>query len=629
REGLIDTAVKTATSGYFQRCVTKGIESAVVAYDGSVRNDDGSILQFLYGGDGLDVSKTSLLHDMRFAAENYQGLIARHMPPAHQIGLLNGKLSKDTTLPPQYTNSPYTCMGAVSEAYTAKVTEFMSKASIKKDADTGIIAKKGQEHKFGRPTLSKNEFKALANLRYMRALVEPGESVGVVAAQGIGEPSTQMTLNTFHLAGHGAANVTLGIPRLREIVMTATRAPKSPLMTLYPPVGCKNPIQVLTKLGAALRRVPLASLVSRIGIEENVVMAGRQYKIRLTIPGFVDKLRDFGCTVDQVRKCVLGAFCVKLDQIISRSLHKARSSALDGAITAGVQMPDVSAEAEADSGDEEPVTEETPAKKAAVEDDEEAEEEEDEEEETGFKAEALELNAEDIIHQWCSHLSQDLKIQLARVQKHTFVSSISFSMAENGVDAIASVSAILGLNDKVLMAANAEAAARHVLVKEVPGISACYMMERPGEEACMQTSGCNLAAVFSLPGDLLDHNRIQTNHVAEVLRVFGAEAAFQAIVNEVSGVFGVYGIDVNERHLSLIADTMTHNGAYQGMSRLSMPTATLSPLLRASFETSTKFLFNAALFGEVDSMTSPAASIAFGALAKHGTGKFDLLQKLG
>ncbi len=57
----------------------------------------------------------------------------------------------------------------------------------------------------------------------MRALSEPGEAVGLLAAQSIGEPSTQMTLNTFHFAGRGEMNVTLGIPRLREILMTASK----------------------------------------------------------------------------------------------------------------------------------------------------------------------------------------------------------------------------------------------------------------------------------------------------------------------------------------------------------------------------------------------------------------------
>ena len=52
-------------------------------------------------------------------------------------------------------------------------------------------------------------------MKFLNALVQPGECVGCTAAQAIGEPSTQMTLNTFHLAGHGGVNLTLGIPRLR------------------------------------------------------------------------------------------------------------------------------------------------------------------------------------------------------------------------------------------------------------------------------------------------------------------------------------------------------------------------------------------------------------------------------
>jgi hypothetical protein len=67
---------------------------------------------------------------------------------------------------------------------------------------------------------------------YHRSLVDPGESVGLLAAQSVGEPSTQMTLNTFHLAGSGLGNVTLGIPRMRELLMTASAKPKTPYMRL-------------------------------------------------------------------------------------------------------------------------------------------------------------------------------------------------------------------------------------------------------------------------------------------------------------------------------------------------------------------------------------------------------------
>jgi len=77
--------------------------------------------------------------------------------------------------------------------------------------------------------LSNKDFELLVASKFNSALAAPGEAVGSVAAQSVGEPSTQMTLNTFHLAGAGA-NVTLGIPRLREIIMTASKNLKTPVM---------------------------------------------------------------------------------------------------------------------------------------------------------------------------------------------------------------------------------------------------------------------------------------------------------------------------------------------------------------------------------------------------------------
>ena len=66
-------------------------------------------------------------------------------------------------------------------------------------------------------------FKKMYYYKYLKSVVDPGENVGTIAAQSIGEPSTQMTLNTFHLAGHGGANMTLGIPRINEILRTIPR----------------------------------------------------------------------------------------------------------------------------------------------------------------------------------------------------------------------------------------------------------------------------------------------------------------------------------------------------------------------------------------------------------------------
>ena len=92
--------------------------------------------------------------------------------------------------------------------------------------------------------------------RYMRALVAPGESVGIIAGQSIGEPSTQMTLNTFHMAGRGEANVTLGIPRLRELLMTAAKRVKTPVMKLPLRAGASK--ADAEALAARMRKLRLA-----------------------------------------------------------------------------------------------------------------------------------------------------------------------------------------------------------------------------------------------------------------------------------------------------------------------------------------------------------------------------------
>jgi DNA-directed RNA polymerase I subunit RPA1 len=92
--------------------------------------------------------------------------------------------------------------GAVSEKYEGGLEGFIRGGVGKRytsGSDTDVAAE---------------QFRALMKMNYTRSLIAPGESVGVLCAQGIGEPSTQMTLNTFHLAGHGAANVTLGTAHL-------------------------------------------------------------------------------------------------------------------------------------------------------------------------------------------------------------------------------------------------------------------------------------------------------------------------------------------------------------------------------------------------------------------------------
>ncbi|KAL6757628.1 hypothetical protein V8C86DRAFT_3135173 [Haematococcus lacustris] len=367
REGLIDTTVKTSRSGYLQRCMVKNLETLRVHYDASVRdNADGSIVQFYYGEDGLDVTQVSYMAQLGFLAANAPrfaqvvgvqaaascaqacGLTGQEAEVRHAIALRGKrvaalaaakaagdapgaaraqvKLAKQ--LPVMATHPP-SLQGAVSEAFADRVTRYLAlnpdaalqrppghaatpppaapappdpgqgQPTPKKDKKGKKASREVQaEQEAGRAALAERlakadrgkpegrEFEAMMHLKFMRALAAPGEAVGVVAAQSIGEPSTQMTLNTFHMAGRGEANVTLGIPRLREILMTAAQRIKTPVMTVPLKTGCTASDAHV--LAARMRRLRLAECLAGISLREYPCVMlessgsyGRSYTITL------------------------------------------------------------------------------------------------------------------------------------------------------------------------------------------------------------------------------------------------------------------------------------------------------------------------------------------------------------
>jgi DNA-directed RNA polymerase I subunit RPA1 len=240
REGLIDTAVKTSRSGYLQRCLIKHLEGLTVSYDGTVRDSDNTVVQFMYGEDGMDILKSQFLklNQMSFLNENRDAIVndeilssLRNLPEVdekiHKImkrvktykkrhgSTIQRPVRSENRLvkkcPPTVTSQfpPNRFYGAVSEA----AEEILDKFIKTSDCDDEKV-------------------RDMMYVKSARCLAEPGEPVGIIAAQSIGEPSTQMTLNTFHFAGRGDMNVTLGIPRLREILMMASANIKTPSMEI-------------------------------------------------------------------------------------------------------------------------------------------------------------------------------------------------------------------------------------------------------------------------------------------------------------------------------------------------------------------------------------------------------------
>jgi DNA-directed RNA polymerase I subunit RPA1 len=126
---------------------------------------------------------------------------------------------------------------------------------------------------------------------------------------------------------------------------------------------------------------------------------------------------------------------------------------------------------------------------------------------------------------------------------------------------------------------------------------------------------------------IIDIGRIQSNDVAAIRQNFGVEAARKTIMNEISAVFGVYGIEVDLRHLSLIADYMTFEGGYKPFNRVGIESS-VSPFAKMSFETTFHFLTEAALSGDFDNLDSPSARLVMGRVVEGGTGSFEVLQPM-
>lgn len=176
----------------------------------------------------------------------------------------------------------------------------------------------------------------------------------------------------------------------------------------------------------------------------------------------------------------------------------------------------------------------------------------------------------------------------------------------------------------LLMVGLVEKAAGKTLVRSRKSIDAAYVNEEDGRGRCLQTAGINFSEMWQLEN--IDHTQLMSNDIWAIRCAYGVEAARNTIVDQIRSVFGVYGIEVDPRHLSLIADYMTFSGDYTAMNRTGMREMS-SPFLQMSFETTAQFLTQAAVTVSNDKMESPSANIVVGRPIRHGTGAFSLIVK--
>mmetsp|Transcript_8967 Transcript_8967/g.13587 ORF Transcript_8967/g.13587 Transcript_8967/m.13587 type:complete len:334 (-) Transcript_8967:45-1046(-) len=273
--------------------------------------------------------------------------------------------------------------------------------------------------------------------------------------------------------------------------------------------------------------------------------------------------------------------------------------------------------------------------KATKEEGEEEQEEEDEEEDE----EDEEEEEEEIVNKGIKQEDDDEdKENFKEMLDTNFLREYKFFKEKGGEkEGLRFVLSFPASTPKILMLDLIENEVKKCIVKSIQGITKCFITEYtiPGTSSkvpAIQTEGCNLVAVLPpLAGSKLSHlvnfDAIECNDTRAVLERYGVECARNSIVHNINSVFKVYGIGVDYRHLSLVADYMTFGGGYIAMNRIGMAN-NHSPLLKMSFETTVSFLTTAAQFRQEDRLESPAARIVMGQAVAHGSGSFDVLHNL-
>ncbi len=333
---------------------------------------------------------------------------------------------------------------------------------------------------------------------YHSSLVQPGEAVGAVAAQSIGEPGTQMTLKTFHYAGVTELYVTLGLPRLIEIV-DARRNPSTPTMRVYLDEEHRQNESKVMKLVQQIEQTKVERVSQSVSID----------------------LAEGGIVIE---------------------LH--------------------------------------------------------------------------------SELMKDKKVTSEMIQERLL--ELKVGEVEGDDERIVIIPGLREGEEVVPMAKLQKTLkkVREALIKGLAGVKRVIVTKEKGE-IFLDTEGTNLRGVLRTKG--VDNTRSISNHIHEIADTLGIEAARSVIILEAEEVLAEQGLDVDIRHIMLVADLMTNTGEIRQIGRHGISGQQSSVLSRAAFEVTVKHLIHASVRGEQDPLLGITENVIVGQQMPLGTGSIDLL----
>lgn len=633
RTGLIDTAVKTSQTGYIQRRLIKGLEDLKVEYDMTVRNNMGKIVQFSYGDDCIDTTKienqycplitmtnedihlhyhiydkkdkdeiklmnmvfdSKLMKQVRKEEvpylETYKEIIQNNIEIRNRLVTdVNRHNDKNMIHIPvgfQYiTNNIQKRFGLNSNS-RVDITPYECYREVKKYFDSlqmnyitpnELFKTMYFYHLSPRNLLLLKRFNKTAlitlletiTLQYKRSIVAPGEMVGMIAAQSIGEPTTQMTLNTFHFAGVSSkSNVTRGVPRIEEI-LSLTENVKNPSLTVHLKKGDRYDKDKAMNIMTMIENTRLEEIVDSIEIryepniqstihEEDTLLM-KQYK------NFENVLKK--CNGEEETEEVPTEYykwIIRMKFIDRVMLDK------------NITMNDV-------------------------------------------HYCIKELYKDDVQCCFSDYNDDNLVFRIAISKKQKKGDKTSLDQSD---DIYVIKSFQEDLLKKVVLR-GVRNIGKVILRKIQNSLEKEQTKFITKEKWVLDTVGSNLVEVLGL--DYIDANKTITNNIVEVQNVLGLEAARSCIYDELIDVIEFDGTYINSHHVDILCDRMCYNTKMVSIFRHGINNDNLGPIAKASFEETPEMFLKAARHAELDNLVGVSANVMCGQEGYFGTGSFQTI----
>lgn len=273
REGLVDTAVKTADTGYMSRRLMKALEDLSIQYDETVRNANGSIVQFLYGDDGMDPARMEGKDGFPLNFNRLFLKVKATCPAGENASLSALQIEETVKRLKEHNTSAEGC----SDAFKTNLSGFLEECKERFKNTREALGLHGEhvgeenldiQEKFAKNIsgITSKQLQVFLDTcisRYQLKRIEAGTAIGAIGAHSIGEPGTQMTLKTFHFAGVASMNVTLGVPRIKEIINGAKRI-STPIITAA--LECNNNVKTARMVKGRIERTTLGQVAKSIKI---------------------------------------------------------------------------------------------------------------------------------------------------------------------------------------------------------------------------------------------------------------------------------------------------------------------------------------------------------------------------